>query len=145
MSTVGGLYLWCVQLDVDVFASLSLSNSVTPIPASRSESVSNECQPPATLRGMNVLQVAQVHTPTLFTLTNGLRAIQLVDRNGDTIYANTRIEPGDHVLVAEVPGQLRSPSMEDPTDSVSHIIVGLLPPSKWDRMPSYQSLVDSSN
>jgi len=94
---------------------------------------------------MNVMKVTEVHTPVLFTLDNDLRAIQLVDRNGGRLFANTKIEPGDHVLVTEVPGQLRSPSMDDPTDSVSHIIIGLIPPSEWDWMPSYDRLVRPSN
>ena len=97
---------------------------------------------------MNVMRVTERHNNVLFTVALGdrqFRAVQLVDRYEDgKIYANTVVAVGDNVLVVEVPGFLLSPSMDDPTDSVSHLIVGLVPLGSWQGSPNYGGLVESS-
>lgn len=98
---------------------------------------------------MRVMTVVEAENNVVFTVTSEgteLRAIQLVDRWGDKIYANTNIQVGDLVLVAEVPGTLLGPNMpeSEPGESISHIIVGLIPPSKWHEIPEYSKLVKGS-
>lgn len=92
------------------------------------------------------MTVAEAHNNVLFTVRDGeteIRALQLVERIAETIYAHTVIVPGDLVLVAEVPGFMLSPSMteSDAIDSVSHVIIGLVPPGEWHEVPGYSSLV----
>ena len=97
---------------------------------------------------MNVMRVTERHNNALFTVAlddRQFRAVQLVGRYvGGNIYANTVVEVGDNVLVVEVPGFLLSPSMDDPADSVSHLIVGLVPPGPWHDIPNYGGLVKPS-
>ena len=71
------------------------------------------------------------------------RALQLVDRMSDgQVYANTEIFVGDSVLVVNVPQFISSPGKAEPgEDSVSHIIVGLIPPSNVQVIPNYSDLV----
>ncbi len=55
---------------------------------------------------MRVMKVNQAHNNVLFTVSDrghDYRAVQLVDRIGAEIYANTTIKVGDLVLVVEVP------------------------------------------
>ncbi len=81
---------------------------------------------------MLVMTVTEAHTNVLYTVSDEkdeYRAMQFVSRNGDTIYANADIRVGDQVLVVELPALLYSPSMEDPGEAVSHIILGHIPPS----------------
>ena len=96
---------------------------------------------------MHVMTVNEAHNNVLFTVSHEgseYRAVQLLDRIGNDIYANTRIEVDDLVLVVEVPGLLLGPNMskqDDASESVSHVIVGLIPPSDWHEIPLYSSLV----
>ncbi|MCY3881741.1 MAG: hypothetical protein OXG61_06450 [Chloroflexi bacterium] len=97
---------------------------------------------------MRIMNVTEAHNSVLFTVSHEgqeLRALQLVERNGQTLYASSVVEVGDLVLVAEIPGFLRGPEMDedDSLDSVSHIIVGLVPPSQWQDVPNYFDLVRS--
>ena len=99
---------------------------------------------------MLVMKVKEAHTNALFTVAHDgrdYRAVQLVDRMGNTIYANTAIEVDDDVLVVEVPGLLYPPSAstkDDASEAVSHIIVGLIPASIWQEIPNYSDLVRQS-
>ena len=95
---------------------------------------------------MRVMTVTEAHNNVLFTVSHEgeeLRALQIVERNGGIVYASSVVEVGDLVLVAEVPGLLLGPNMDqdDFVDSVSHVIVGLLPPSQWHDVPQYSGLV----
>ncbi len=95
---------------------------------------------------MHVMRVIEAENAVVFAVASDdrdFRALQLVDRDGDTIYANTRIEVGDLVLVEEVPGFLLGPNTPDSevSESISHIIVGLIPPSNWHEIPEYSKLV----
>ena len=98
---------------------------------------------------MRIMTVVEAENKVLFTVSSEgkeVRALQLVDRMGGEMYANTSIEVGDLVLVTEVPGFLLGPNMPDSetSESISHIIVGLLPPSKWHESPEYFKLVKGS-
>ena len=98
---------------------------------------------------MRIMTVVESENKVLFTVSSEgkeLRALQLVDRWGDKIYANTSIDVGDLVLVEEVPGFLLGPNMSDSevSESISHIIIGLIPPSKWHEIQEYSSLVKES-
>lgn len=95
---------------------------------------------------MRVMVVKEQHNNVLYTVVSGgseFHAVQLVDRSGGEIFASTEIRVDDLVLVAEVPGFLIGPNFLDwdPTDSVSHIIVGLVPPSGWLPVTNYWDLV----
>ena len=95
---------------------------------------------------MRVMEVTERHNNVLFTVSHqgsDLRAVQLLDRIGETLHAQTVIEVGDLVLVTEVPGLLFRPNTSelDATESVSHIIVGLVPPSHWHEIPNFSTLV----
>ena len=95
---------------------------------------------------MRVMVVKEQHNNVLYTVVSEdseFRALQLVERSGGEIFAGTEIRVDDLVLVAEVPGFLIGPNFLDwdPTDSVSHIIVGLLPPSGWQPVKNYSDLV----
>ncbi len=89
---------------------------------------------------MEVMRIKDMQTNVLCTVVAleveqeqeiEYRAIQLCGRLevGSPIYAATVLTEGDLVLVCEVPHFLHSPSGENAEDSVSHIIVGLVPPS----------------
>ena len=95
---------------------------------------------------IRLMVVNEVHTSALFTVSDQAgeaRAIQTVDRleAQGQIYAATRVEVGDLVLVAEVPALLTTRTIEDMTDSVSHIIIGIVPPSMVKFVPNYDKLV----
>ncbi len=58
---------------------------------------------------MRVMTVMKAENKVLFTVSSEgkeVRALQLVDRIDDNIYANAAINVGDLVLVVEVPGVL---------------------------------------
>lgn len=95
---------------------------------------------------MHVMTVKEAHNNVLFTVTHeehDYRAVQLVDRISDQVYANTVVEVGDRVLVVEIPGLLYGPRMSkaDSSEAVSHIIVGLIPSSHWHEIRGYSELV----
>ena len=96
---------------------------------------------------MDVMKVKEVHNNVLFTVSgkgSECRAVQLLDRVGKELYANTTLEKDDLVLVAEIPGFLYGPNMSKPEDAgeaVSHIIIGLVPPSQWHGVKDYFELV----
>ncbi len=94
---------------------------------------------------MRVMTITERSTNVLFTVSYGeneFRAVQLLDRIGKDVYAQTTLEVGDLVLVEEVPQFLRSPSMSKGSpDSVSHVIIGLVPPSECDEIQNYNELV----
>lgn len=82
---------------------------------------------------MQVMKVVEKRTNVLFTVSyeeSKYRAIQLVDHAGNRLQAHSDIKVDDLVLVAEVGALLYSPSMTDAADSVSHFIVGIVPPSR---------------
>ncbi|MYB10883.1 MAG: hypothetical protein F4Y28_13020 [Acidimicrobiia bacterium] len=92
------------------------------------------------------MKVVEAHNRALFTVTHEgreYRAVQLVDRWGGKVYANTEIQVEDLVLVDEVSGLLHGPQMSDSdaSDAVSHLIVGLIPPSEWHEIREYSGLV----
>ena len=83
------------------------------------------------------MKVVGKSTNALFTVSDDeteVRAIQMMDRlkDGGKVFATTRIEMGDIVLVCEIEQMLYAPSQSmgtDDSDAVSHVIVGLVPPS----------------
>ena len=86
---------------------------------------------------MHAMKVIEKSNNVLFTVSDGeteVRAIQMVDRleDGGNVFATTRIEMDDIVLVCEIEQMLYAPSQSigtDDSDAISHIIVGLIPPS----------------
>lgn len=95
---------------------------------------------------MRVMTVVEAENKVVFTVSSEgkeLRALQLVDRTGGKLYANTEIEVGDIVLVVEVPAILLAPNMSasETGESISHIIVGIIPPSKVHEISDYSNLV----
>jgi len=95
---------------------------------------------------MKIGTVVEAHNSVLFdVLCNDetVRAVQLLDRLNGEMYANAKILVDDLVLVVEVPGLLFSPSMSESSasDSVSHITLGLVPPSLWHEIADYDGLV----
>ena len=95
---------------------------------------------------MRIMTVTEQHNNVLFTVSyrgSELRAVQLLDRIGENVYANTVIKVGDLVLVDEVPGLLYGPNMSesDAGEAISHIIVGLIPPSNWREITNFSGLV----
>ena len=96
---------------------------------------------------VRVMKVAAAHNNVLFTVScegRDYRAVQLVDRIGNQVYANTVLKTDDLVLVVEVPGLLYGPGMskrDDASEAVSHIIVGLVPQSNWHEVQEYSDLV----
>ena len=99
---------------------------------------------------MHPMKVVEAHNRVLFTVVHEdreYRAVQLVDRWGGTVYANTEIQVEDLVLVVEVPGLLYGPHMSDSDagEAVSHIIIGLIPPSGWREIREYSGLVKRIN
>ena len=87
---------------------------------------------------MRVMTVTAAHNKVLFIVESGgseYQALQLASRIEESgrIYANEYIEVGDDVLVCEVP-QFVSSRFSDtpPEDSISHIIVGIVPPCNVD-------------
>ena len=99
---------------------------------------------------MHPMKVVEAHNRLLFTVAHEgreYRAVQLVDRQGGMVYAHTEIQVDDLVLVVEVPGLLYGPNMSDSdaSDAVSHIIVGLMPPSGWHEIREYSGLVKRAN
>ena len=58
---------------------------------------------------MRVMTITERHNNVLFTVSSNedeFRAVQLIDRIGGHVYANTVLRVGDLVLVAEIPGLL---------------------------------------
>lgn len=97
---------------------------------------------------MRVMTITERHNNVLFTVSSEgdeYRAIQCVTRDGTNLYANSTLQVDDKVLVAEIPDLLSSPSMleEDVSDSVSLVIVGLIPPSQMREIQNYDDLVRS--
>ena len=97
---------------------------------------------------MRAMTINERHNNVLFTVSSNedeFRAVQLIDRIGENVCANTVLRVGDLVLVAEIPGLLLGPNMSDAdvSDAVGHVIVGLIPPSNWREMPNYSGLVRS--
>ena len=103
---------------------------------------------------MFVMQVIEAFNKVKFTVAypgaldgTSFLAIQLVDRleyrQSKDIYANTIVQVGDLVLVAEVNQFLYGPNdlERDATEAVSHIIVGLIPPSNIHEIKDYSNLV----
>lgn len=83
---------------------------------------------------MKVMDVVEKQGNVLFTVSyedQEFRALQLVDRQNDRLHSVSNIEVGDQVLVVEIDAQLYAPRMspDDAADSVSHIIIGMIPPS----------------
>ena len=95
-----------------------------------------------------VMVVKEAHSKVLFTLSDPadesrqVRAIQLADRNGGKLYTKTDIEIDDKGLVTEVSGLLFDSTMEGVEEMVSHVIIGLLPPSGWHPIQNYEELVE---
>ena len=93
-----------------------------------------------------IMKVIEAHNNVLFTVVHNdseCRAIQFIDRLQSGVYASTRIEIDDLVLVEEVPGFLYGPNdtERDGRESISHIILGLVPPSHWHEMQNYSDIV----
>ena len=98
---------------------------------------------------MRVMKVMERHNNILFTLSDQggeVRAVQLVHRlanEQEKLYASTRIEVDDLVLVTDIPALLLGPNMPESeiSESIGHIIIGLVPPSKALEIPNYADLV----
>ena len=94
-----------------------------------------------------VMTVTEAHTNVLFTVAHNdseFRAIQFIDQQeSGVVYASTHIKIGDLVLVEEIPGFLYPPSDTDRDggESISHIILGLIPPSHWHEMQNHSDIV----
>ena len=80
-----------------------------------------------------VMKVKEAHNNIRFLVTTGSNeylALQLIRRVMGGLRANEDIKVGDLVLVCEVPHFLSSPlTGTPPEDSISHIILGIVPPS----------------
>ncbi len=104
-----------------------------------------------------VMQVVEAFNNVKFTVAQpdkldatSYLALQMVDRMEDPtsmVYANTRIQVGDLVLVTEVNQFLFGPSdgEKSGTEAISHIILGLIPPSQIHEIENYSDLVRPSS
>ena len=103
---------------------------------------------------MQVMKVVEVFNKVEFEVAHpdvsdgtSFLAVQLVDRmmypGRAEVFANTTVEVGDLVLVAEVEHFLYEPndSERNATEAVNHIIVGLIPPSNVQEIKNYSNLV----
>ena len=85
-----------------------------------------------------VAKAIEEYNKAVFTVScnsGEYRALQLGDRLDAQICANTEIHIGDSVLVIELPQFISPPSEAGPSgESISHIIIGLIPPSNIQRI-----------
>lgn len=87
---------------------------------------------------LRVMTVTAAHNKVVFTVESGdteYRALQLASRieEGGRIYAAEYIAVGDTVLVCEIPQFISSKfDAMEPEDSISHVILGIVPPSNVD-------------
>ncbi|MCY3941433.1 MAG: hypothetical protein OXG29_10200 [Gammaproteobacteria bacterium] len=88
-------------------------------------------------------RIVEMHNNVLATISVdgdsvSYRALQCLGRSGvdsEDVYAAEPLRKGDQVLLCEVPYWISRPDMHA-EDFVSHIILGLLPPSEVKSIPA---------